>query len=407
MKPLRIFRATGDCGCGSSQTLLTNTTGACADPAAGAKALICDPKYFNLGVVTKMRLLGVPLGGQCQLFLKSGNVDPRGFVFMDSDGQVFIEDAPKLTLPFLNPAEDDVFPVGPDFSYLMVGNGAFPVPWKFYAAPTAGEFNLQAFNGSWRLRDASSSAASTAVCSSGTLASKVHLFGCVETGELNDDDEPIYVLRKLNPTGESGRIVVSFVPEDASPGFRTLPLDEPLVHPSIHTEELRVLNLVMVDEDGDPIVGGFPIDDRLTDADAVAVSYSPTSKKFYREAEKTYYEKLENAGVGPVAIPGTYSAMPGGHGASASIPMKHSKAMIFGMVNFGADEELDIALYRDGGFLASWKYGTPETVVFWHIDTGIPVGNHTYTIYWKKGAGPGTGTCTIRTSSIVVISLPD
>lgn len=402
---LRIFRSPSDpCGCGPSSGFPGY-----APPIVppSACAAICDDRYLQLAQVFGLRLLGVEPGSNCQSFLKPvGGLE--GLMWLSAAGLAYSNRTPALTLPFINPAVAGVFPSTNTFTALMASASATDErAWQMFAAPTVGTWLLEADNGVFRFVDAGAIPGLSTVCASQLNATVINLIGCAKIGE-DGGGEPIWALRKLNTTPASGRIVVSFVPDDAVAGFRTLPLDVELYHPSIRTDTLKVFSLVMTDEDGVPIVGGLPIDDRTIQTDAVAVSYSPTSKSFWREAPKTYSITTVNAGAAFSGIPAAYAALPGGHGVTPALSIKHGKALIQGMVNFGADEEVDLAIFRDGVSIASFKFGTPETASFFHIDTGInPAVTHVYELQWKKGGGPGTGSGTIRTSSIAVISLPE
>jgi hypothetical protein len=410
MKPLRIFRATGDCGCGTnpySQTL--SNSGACADPAAGAEALICDPKYYNLGSIVKVRMLGVALGGNCQQYLKPSVAGRRGFVFMDTDGQVYVEHEPKLTLPFHNPAVDGVYPTPAGFPYLQIGVGPDPIVWKHLVAPSVGELALVSINGQFLLRDVTSGSGNTAVCSSGATIDKVSLFGCIDTGELDDDDNPIYALRKLTVT--HNRVLVGDIDGLGVTGYKQLEDTDHLLHPLAVFPDLKAgtyQQTTAADPDNPSLLetGGMLVNDPATDNTVVLCGYSPTTNKFSRLAARTKEMLDVNADVA-VADSGAYVEM-GTHCKLENKVFNYPDFFISAMIRVANDapdnfDGIDFGLFIDGVQVHTWDVkGKPDATLSLLYE-GISIGTHTVAIRFRQTSAPGNSTIKYSNTSLFTV----
>lgn len=414
MKPLRIFRASGDCGCGSSsysQTL--SNTGACADPASGAQALICDPKYYNLGTILKMRLLGVPLGGSCQMFLKGPVLsppNPRGFVFMDSDGQVYVENEPKLTLPFLNPAVEGVYPRPGGFAYLQVGVGPDPITWKHLVAPSAGEWSLQSVNGVWQLRDITSGSGNTAVCANNATTPKGMLVCCIDTGDLDEDDNPIYALRKLAVSHQ--RLIVGDVDDDGVTGYKQLAADEYLRHELAVFPDLKVgsyQQTVDASPDNETTLEADGMKVQIpVDADPVVLcGYNPTTHKFERLAERTK-EAMTMDGDVVVADSGAYVTM-GGHAKFTNVQFNFPDFYFSCGLRVANDDAtprydgINYGLFIDGVQVHTWDVKGSKDAALALIYKGIPIGVHTVEVRFLQTAGAGVTSIKYSNANIFTV----
>lgn len=411
MKPLRIFRSQGGCGCGStgySQTL--SNLGACADPAAGATALICDPKYYTLGQIVKVRLIGVALGGNCQQYLKPAVAGRRGFVFIDSDGQAYVEHEPKLTLPFLNPSVEGLFPVPGGWDYLQVGVGPDPISWKHLVAPTVGEYALQSRNGVFLLRDVTAGSGNTAVCSSASTADKINITGCIDTGELDDDDEPIFALRKLSVT--HGRLVIGDIDGLGVTGYRQLPADEYLEHPLGVIADFKAgtyQQTTAADPDNPALLetDGMLINDPATDDTVVLVGWSPVSHKFSRLAERVKENMVMDADI-IVADSGAFVTM-GGHAKFEDVQFNYPDFFFSCDLRVANDDAppnynaIDYGLFIDGVQVHTWDVKGSKDATLTVLYKGIAIGEHTVEVRFRQSAA--AGVTTIKYSSATMFSV--
>jgi hypothetical protein len=391
MKPLRIFRASSDCNpCGSGSRQTVSSTTPCV-PAPGS-AIICDPAYYALLKAAAGQMLIVPVGSNCQAFLKPGTAGQRGFVFMGNDGQVYVEPAPSLTLPIINPIDGVTVEMPGSWPYIIIGTGVDPHNWRFVAPPTAGEFSVVAENGVFRLKDLTQSSGQTAVCGSDTAVAKVRLFGCLQTG-LNDDDEPVYGLRKLTASHE--RVVVGDIEEDGTQGFKCLPIDERLKHPLATLKEFRASTWKQVNADTDAVEGdGFP-DAILAGVGAIVdgklLMWSAATGKYYKLPARVRSTITVDGDVA-VADNGAYVSM-GAHGLWSNVQVNLPDLFLACTIRMANDADnytaIDYGLFIDNVQVHTWDVKGKPDVTLTHLLTGIAVGVHTFEIRFRQTAGAG------------------
>lgn len=362
-----------------------NECGGSTDP-------ICDSRYFALAAANKLRLLGVTLGSDCQLFLGS---DYPGFAFMGADSQIFISKQPQLSLPSFNTPTGEVYPVGGGFSQLIIANGADPATWYFLTAPSTGDYVLSVEAGEFRLKSPGSAAAQTAVCSADNSVTKGNIVLCKKTGE-DGDGNPIYGLKKLAVLDK--HVLVGDVDGGTGEvGYKALPSDETLQHELAEFEDLKAGMYRQFDVDtGNTETGGMNVGVSFGGSDPVTdleiVMYSITTNRFYR-APARVRESVSNPSVVACADNGTFVSM-SGHALFAGKTFNYPDFMIFaeiGLLQTDPDySDIDFGLFIDGILVYTWDvHGSTDNTLS-HLYKGVALGVHTVEIRIKQAAKSGS-----------------
>jgi len=354
--------------------------------------VICANAYFSLVKASLGKLLMVPAGSNCQMFLAPPTEGGRGFVFMGSDGQAYVENAPSLRLPIINPVTGPSFELPGGFPFIIIGTGVEPNPWRFLAAPTAGNFSLVSENRQFFLRGQGQTTGQTAVCPTDTAVAKVSLFGCFQTG-LDGDDNPVYALRKLAVSHD--RPVVGHIDEFGVGGFRCAAPDSTFNHPLAAFNELKAATWLQINAgDGNVEGDGFP-NAILTGPDAITdgrlLMWSPTTRKFYTfpaATKETLTVNADNA----VADNGTYVSM-GGHCLFSNLNFNHPDFFIAATIRMANDATnyagIDYGLFIDGVQVHTWDVKGSKDNTLTHIHQGLEIGIHTIEIKFRQPAGAG------------------
>jgi hypothetical protein len=392
----KIFHACGECGGG-----------------APSGALICNPDYYSMGSLTRVRLIGVGLGADCQQFLKRAALEVQGgigFVFMGNDGQAFTSQAPELSLPFLNPAVSSVFPDTGSWKSLIVGVGSEPQAWRMMMAPSSGEKVVTTKDGLFMLSDPASSSGSTAVCYQDGNVGLGNIIVCVKTG-VDENSFPVYGLSKLTVLHKHP--VEGFIdPDTGLGGFRAIPSDKEITHPFARFDLMRHASfnqydaVTQVDDAGgmapQPQTGGGAV------TDAELVVYSPTTHKFYRLPERT----KETLTVGTdvvVADSGAYVSM-GGHCLWNNLQFNFPDYLFTCSVRINAGggtpsyDHVTFGLFVDGVMVNEWDTKNSQNVALSYVGTGLTVGQHTVELKFKQTTDPDS-TMTIRFSTGTISTL--
>lgn len=398
MKPLRIFYTTGDCGCSGSSGF--STPGGSTPTLPANKTVVCDDRYFTLLGGPAGKLMMVPVGSNCQMFLEPSVAGTIGFVFVDAMGRAYIEPQPKMNLPFINPAVSGSVPATGNFKHLIVGSGADPSNWQMMTAPTAGSWMLQANGGAFALVDVGQIPGIAEIGASATFVTKAQVIGVVETAPGSG----VYVARKITPQNE--RVMVG---DTVSPqGWRAIDPTEYLKHNKCKFTEGNLGEFHHIDSGGNQIPLGMAAQPLAgAGSDALGVVYSYTDFKFYRRPVPTYNSNTVNSVASFTGHPADYTALPGGHGLSGSLQINYPTVLVTAQLALGADENMDFAIYRDGVQKQTYTFGSPETVALSYVDKNVPIGAHSWEIRRKKSDGPGTGSGSFRSSTVTVITLPN
>jgi hypothetical protein len=378
---------TGNGGSGSGQ----NDAPIVAGPGG---ALVCDNRYLTLAQGARMRLLGVTLGSNCQTFL-SGPF--AGFVFYGADGQAFVENQPKLSIPAINPAVSGVFPQPPPFQYLQIANGADPSVWYFLAAPSAGEKVLTAENGQWILKDPGTAAAQTAVCNTDGAVTKGNIVVCKKTG-TDGDGNSIYGLRKLgvvqdhilvgNIDGTTGEIGYQAI-DDASPVKHTL--SKFVLARSATFKQFDAVT--GADEAGgmaQQIVFGA-VAPATNTTDALGVCYSPSTSKFYTRPPHVRQHLTVDADVN-VADNGSWVSM-GGHCLFPNLTFNYTAFYFSTTIRIRSSgttlpyNNVLFGLFIDGILVNTWDTKNGQDIALSWIHTALAPGVHTVEVKFQQAAG--------------------
>lgn len=375
--------------------------------SAPAGALICNPDYNGLDSITRVRLIGVPLGASCQQFLKRAGLDNQGgigFVFMGADGQAYVEQAPQLTLPYINPAVSGVFPPDGSFLSLIVGTGSDPLAWRMLHAPSSGEKVLTAKDGVFLLKDPSSATGQTAVCYQDGSVAMGNIVVCVKTG-VDGDGFPTYQLSKLTVVHK--RLVEGYVdPDTGAVGYRSVPADKEVEHPFAKFGLIREASFIQydlgtgADEAGgmapQPQTGGGAI------TDAQVVVYSPTTHKFYRLPARTKESLTVNTDV-VVADNGSFVSM-GGHCLWNNLQFNFPDFLFTCSVRMRSDgtdyNNIHFGLFVDGVLVNDWDLKNDASVALSYIHKGLTIGQHTVDLRYKQTAGADVMTIKFSTATI-------
>jgi hypothetical protein len=241
--------------------------------------LICDDRLVGLVTIPRLQILGVRPGGNCMANL----VTQRGFVFDDGSGAgQYIEPAPGLNLPIINPLASWAYPVpAAGFQFLLIGTSDNPSLWKFVAAPTGGSYFLSSQNGQMNFVNASVQPVVQSVCGSVSSSALVAVVGCVPTGTFDTNGNPIYGLNKL--TLRDNRPVVGRLDTDGITKLTTPSDTTPFYHPIIQADKIILtgnnsggLNIV--------ILPTFTTTGMGSVTDASPIYYSPTTGLIYSSA---------------------------------------------------------------------------------------------------------------------------
>lgn len=377
------------CGCGAGNG---NNAGNGNDaPTAGnSAALICDNRYLGLQSLTRVRLLGVPLGGNCQQYLKAATEGGRGFAFMGTDGQIYVEDRPALTLPYLNPAVSGVFPPDGNFAALMIANGADPMQWLFLRAPTTGSKVLAAENGVFLLKDPASSSGSTAVCYQDGNVASGNIVVCVKTG-VDGNGFPTYGLSKLTVLHKHP--VEGYIdPGTGIAGYRAIPSDQALTHPLAKIDTMRHSKFFQFDiATGNDEAGGMAPQPQTGGGainDAELCVYSPSSNKFYRLPARTKETLTVTTDV-VVADNGSYGSM-GGHCLWNNLQFNFPDYLFTATVRIRAGgggpsyDTVLLGLFIDGTIVNEWDTKNGQDIALSYVGKGLTVGQHTVELKFKQ-----------------------
>lgn len=375
--------------------------------SAPAGALICNPDYFALDSIVRVRLLGVGLGAQCQQFLKRADLANQGgigFVFMGNDGQAFVSQAPELTLPYLNPAVAGVFPPDGSFLSLIVGTGSDPLAWRMLHAPSTGEKVLVTKDGLFMLKDPATSTGQTAVCYTDGGAAMGNIVVCVKTG-LDGDGFPVYALSKLAVLHKHP--VEGYVdPGTGAAGYRAIPSDQEITHPFAKFGLMRHASFNQYDlGTGADDAGGMAPQPQtgggaITDAELVV--YSPTSHKFYRLPARTKEVLTVNTDV-VVADNGAFVSM-GGHCLFTNLQFNFPDFFFSCSVRIKSDgtdyNNIHFGLFVDGVLVNDWDLKNDTSIALTFIHKGLAVGQHTVDLRYKQTAGADSMTVKFSTATI-------
>lgn len=401
MKPLRVFRATGDCGCsgGSVSTSQTLT------PSAPGSALICDDKYLLLGKATAIRMLGTTLDGACQVYLKAVTQGDIGFVFMAPDGAVHVDRLPHLWLPPLNPASGGIFPATGSFQYLQVADGVGDPEWRFIAAPSVGRYTVVSEDGMFSLVDASAGESPVSVCESEETAAFGNIVCCVQTEDLDELGDPIFILRKLTPSHEHP--LIGFIDEDGNPGFRCIADGETLHHPLAAFNDLKAGKYQQINPANGALLGnGLELQDATdTDYTTEIAGYSGENKKFYRMPARTKENVTIDADVA-VADNGTFVSM-GTHAKFTALLFNYPDAYFSTVIRLANDADnyaaINYGLYVDGVQVHVWDVKGSKDVNLSHIIKGMTIGNHTIEVKFQQTAAAGASTIKYSDTQIFTV----
>lgn len=361
------------------------------------QGIICHPNYLSMIEVPRIRLVGVPTGGQCQQFLQR----KRGFVFDDGSGLgQFISYAPELTLPIINTPSGAAYLEPPSFPFFVIGTGANPHGWRFVQGKT-GEVSTIQWNGTSYVHVAAGTSPTlVTACVAGTAAN-VTLFGCVQTG-LDGDGNPAYALRRM--VAHDNRAIVGAIDGDGVQTFHTLPDADALTHP-IGKFTLTKWNTVQaLNDDGTDTSGGLP---QLVTygtggvVDAVACMYSPATKKFYLKPPGY----LNTKAIAAVALTaGTFATI----FDWTSIVLNYTSLQVNFDLQTGLDRKMTVDVLLDGVLKQEWTNHNGTAVCPQISGTilmgGINRGVHTVIIRAKSTTDDVTGLA--GTACITTVDMP-
>ena len=337
-----------------------------------------------------MHLLGVKPGTNCQVRLSE---DKRGFVFDDGGGiGQFVEDQPKLTLPVINTMNGQAYELPTGFPFLLVATGAAPNPWKFVAAPTAGEYLLTSKNGDFELKDVGSLPGVVTPCYNSNLAASGKVLVCTPTGQLDDNGDPIYTVKKLDV--DDGRVIVGDTGD-----VKSLADSDNLEHPKAKIPEFRSRSYQKVDSNGDDVAGGIDVRPNAGDGSAADIfMYDATTKQFFKSPART---KVQYNYSGDVTVtPAGNFVEVGSHMKVANVQTNYPALLLTAnmqLVSFqndgttpDTDFNIDFALYVDGNEKHVWLVKGNKDMSLTVLVTDMDIGAHTFAIRVKKAAGAGT-----------------
>lgn len=389
----------------------------CGDCSGSAPqgALICNPDYYALDSIVRVRLIGVGLGAQCQQFLKRADLANQGgigFVFMGNDGQAFVAQAPELTLPYLNPAVSAVFPPDGSWSSLIVGTGSDPQAWRMMRAPSTGEKVVTTKDGLFMLKDPASSTGQTAVCYQDGSVATGNIVVCVKTG-LDGDGFPVYGLSKLTVLHKHP--VEGYIdPDTGAAGFRAIPSDKELTHPFTKFGLQRTGSYIQYDiATGNDDTGGIqkmPNDntDPKFSSDAELVMFSPTTHKFSRLPNRVMEVLSVDTDV-VVADNGSYVSM-GGHAIFTNIQFNFPAFYISTTLRLRASggtpsyNNVLIGLFIDGVLEEEFDLKNGQDVSLSYLKKNLALGQHTVDFRFKQTADADSAM-TIKYSTTVMFSV--
>lgn len=390
MKRPSIFHALPDCGCGggtSTQVITvpdgnggTTTTTTTTSPYAFAftGSTICSDTLLTLTKTPRIKLLGAGPESRCMSYLddRPAGVATPGFVVMDGTGQgATISSKPEFTLPAVNGANG--------FKSVMVATevGA-ATPWGFITPPPTGTHVLQARDGAFYLDPAGSLPGMNAVCEAAT-ADEVTLTGCINGASVGQ-----YETRKLTAIQDAPVVGISLAGK-----FRSLPWSEPLKHPIMHPDTLRVKTYSQRDNNGNEVTGGIPVLPVTgVDApgDAVAGMYSPSKKIFYRAPAQTR-ASMNYSEDKLVPDNGQWQAM-GGHAILTNVQVNYPALVVMASIRAGLVD-------GGGNPLSSGNYNMHFGIFVDGVETFVfnPKGARDNTIHRIiSGITPGVHTIEVR-----------
>lgn len=389
----QTFFTAADCGCPQ--------TGDARAICPTGPAMIADNRYFSLLTAPAVQILGVPLGGNAQAYLKPAANLP-GFIVFGPDGQCRIVQQPEISLPPLNPAVSNVFPAPGNWHSIVIATGSDPNLWYTVRAPSAGRFIVQCENGSFTLVDAGSIPGINEV-GSGLTTAKGNVLVIVP-----GDVDGTFVVKKLIVNDK--RVMVGDVDGDGVAGYKPLSASDYLEHPKAKIQELAFRQFESVDVDGVLIAGGFEqaaFYGTGAITDAVRMVYSPTSKKLYFPPAHVRAKFVLATSSSSVTLSSTYQLI-GGHLQMPSQNFHYGSAMVHFNAAFAAAEGAYFGLFQDGTLIFEWKFGEVAAgqglISGTYLIDALALGAHTFDIRMKLGT-LATGTVIIDFSSITIFTL--
>lgn len=353
-------------------------------------ALIFDDRYFSLVTATNLKVLGVQQGSNAQAFLTSSI---RGFLFYGSDNQVSVTATPSVTLPYVNPAVSGSYPETGTAAAIMIANGADPMNWQFFHAPTTGDWFLMAKGGTFSLQEPGEVPAINQIFADAATSITPELIGFVQTG-VDGGGDPVFSARKFAGTGTGEQpLVIRYNGTSGRFDVTGLLDSDTLQHPRMQFNTVFGLN-----DDGTNTTDGFAVrpDSGITQADVFGLSYDKGTKKVYRDAAHTYAVASSETLSG--LFPNNVLTAVSGHLNLGSRIIHYPNVRITAMMRTADVENPVMALFIDGAEVFRYTHlpvpsGATNNgkwlFTFEYLATGLSLGSHTFEIRVQAATSPG------------------